>query len=70
MRKFIWKKTLLHFPGGAVVKNLPVNARVMGLIPDSGRSHGVEKWHLTPVFLPGKLNGQRSLEGYSSWGHK
>ena len=53
-----------------MVKNLPVNARVTGLIPDSGRSHGVEKWHLTPVFLPGKLNGQRSLEGYSSWGHK
>ena len=23
-----------------------------------------------PVFLPGKLHGQRSLVGYSSWGHK
>ena len=28
------------------------------------------KWHPTPVFLPGKLNGQRSLMGYSSWGLK
>ena len=24
----------------------------------------------TPVFLPGKSHGQRSLAGYSSWGHK
>ena len=23
-----------------------------------------------PVFLPEKSDGQRSLEGYSSWGHK
>ena len=23
-----------------------------------------------PVFLPGKLHGQRSLVGYSLWGHK
>ena len=26
------------------------------------------KWQPTPVFLPGKFNGQRSLVGYSSWG--
>ena len=23
-----------------------------------------------PVFLPGKSHGQRSLVGYSKWGHK
>ena len=23
-----------------------------------------------PVFLPGKLYGQRNLVGYSPWGHK
>ena len=23
-----------------------------------------------PVFLPGESHGQRSLEGYSPWGHK
>ena len=28
------------------------------------------KWHPTPVFLPGKSHGQRSLVGYSPWGHK
>ena len=31
---------------------------------------GKRKWQLTPVFLPGKAHGQRSLAGYSPWGHK
>ena len=30
----------------------------------------VNKWQPTPVFLPGKSHGQRSLVGYSPWGHK
>ena len=28
------------------------------------------KWQPTPVFLPGKSHGQRSLVGYSPWGCK
>ena len=28
------------------------------------------KWQPTPVLLPGKLHGWRSLVGYSPWGHK
>ena len=28
------------------------------------------KWQPTPVFLPGKSHGQRSLAGYSPWHHK
>ena len=28
------------------------------------------KWQPTPEFFPGESHGQRSLEGYSSWGHK
>ena len=28
------------------------------------------EWQPTPVFLPGKYHGQRSLVGYSPWGHK
>ena len=27
-------------------------------------------WQPTPVFLPGEFHGQRSLAGYSPWGHK
>ena len=41
-----------------------------GLIPWSGRSPGGGKWQPTPVFLPGKFHGQRSLVGYNTWGHK
>ena len=29
-----------------------------------------EKWQPTPVLLPGKCHGQRSLVGYRPWGHK
>ena len=30
-----------------------------------------KKWQLlTPVFLPRESHGQRSLVGYSPWGHK
>ena len=28
------------------------------------------QWHPTPVLLPGKSYGQRSLVGYSPWGRK
>ena len=28
------------------------------------------EWQPTPVFLPGKSHGQRTLEGYSAWGRK
>ena len=27
------------------------------------------KWQPTPVFLPGKVHGQRSLVGCSPWGY-
>ena len=28
------------------------------------------EWLPTPVFLPGKFHGHRSLEGYIPWDHK
>ena len=61
------------FPGGSVVKNSPAHARDVGLIPGSGWSCvGGDplgrRWQPTPVFLPGKFHGQRSLAGYSLWG--
>ena len=31
---------------------------------------GRRQWHTTPVLLPGKSHGQRSLVGYSPWGHE
>ena len=41
-----------------------------GWILGSGRSPGRGKWQPTPVFLPEKSHGQRSLEGYSPKVHK
>ena len=57
------------FLGGSVVKNLPVIQETrfdhkIGKIP------GRREWQPTPVFLPGKSLGQRSLAGYSPRGHK
>ena len=28
------------------------------------------KWQLTPIFLPGKSDRQKSLAGYKPWNHK
>ena len=41
-----------------------------GSIPGLGRFPRRRKWQPTPVPLPGKSHGQRSLVGYSPWGHK
>ena len=38
--------------------------------PWVGKTPWRRKWQPTPVVLPGKFHGQRSLEGYSSWGLK
>ena len=46
-----------------MVKNLPANAGDVGSIPVFGRWR--RKWQPTPVFLPGKSHGQKSLAGYS-----
>ena len=46
------------------------NARDTISIPELGRSPWRRKWQLTLVFLPGESHGQRSLAGYSPWGHK
>ena len=62
-------KIKVHFPGGSVIKNLPVKqeAQVLSLgqedPPGSGSQH-------TPIFLPGKSHGQRSLEVYSPGSQK
>ena len=40
------------------------------LIPGSGRSPGEGSGNPTPVLLPGKSHGWRSLMGYSPWGRE
>ena len=76
--KFIWYPycQLRSFPGGSVVKNPSANAGDNSLIPGKIKSPRIgnipwrKKWHPTPIFLPGKSHGQRSLVGYSPWGHQ
>ena len=41
-----------------------------GSIPESGRSPAEGNGYSIPAFLPGEFLGQRSLAGYSPWGHK
>ena len=51
------------------VKNLPAMWETW--VPSLGREDlWRRKWQPTPVFLPGELHGQRSLEDYGSWGRK
>ena len=38
--------------------------------PWVGMSPWRRKWQPTPVFLPGKFCGQRSLGGYRPWSHR
>ena len=55
------------FPAGSAVKNRPTNAGDVSLIPGFGKIHLNRKWQPTPVSLPGKSHGQRSLLSYSPW---
>jgi len=57
------------FPGGLEGKASACNAGDPGSIPESEDSLE-KKMHPTPVLLPGKSHGRRSLEGCSPWGHK
>ena len=40
------------------------------LDPWVGKTPWRRKWQPNPVYLPGKSRGQRSLVGYSPWGHR
>ena len=57
------------FPGAQMVKRLPAMQRP-GFNPWVGKISWRRKWQPTPVFLPGKSHGWRSLVGYSPWGRK
>ena len=54
--------------GGWVAKNLSCQCRIRGFNPWVRKISWRRKWQSPPVFLPGKLHGQRSLVGYSPWG--
>ena len=62
--------TSLGFPGSSVSKESSLQCRIPGFDPWVGKIVWRRKWQTTAVFLPGEFHGQRSLVGYSPWGHK
>ena len=70
----VWEYTqlwqvLMGFPGGSDGTASACNAGDPGSIPGLGIPWR-RKWQSTPVFLPGKSHGWRSLVGYSPCGCK
>ena len=68
-----YRLNLYDFPGGTVVKKIHLSVQEMQ--KTCVGSLGWEdlwsrKGQPTPLFLHGKFHGQKSLTGYSPWGHK
>ena len=57
-------------PGGSDSKSVCLQCRRPGFDPWVGKILWRRKWQPTPVILPGKSHGRRSLVGYSPWGRK
>ena len=51
-------------------KKICLQCRRPGFKPWVGKIPWRREWQSIPVFLPGESHGQRSLAGYSPWGHK
>ena len=55
-----------------VRNNLDINTKIIHINKRKMRAsrwRWRRRWHPTPVLLPGKYHGRRSLEGCSPWGH-
>ena len=64
---YLWHKWYLSFYNYLLdfwVKNSSVSAEEICL-----EKYRRRQWHPTPVLLPGKSHGRRSLVGCSPWGH-
>ena len=51
-------------------KESACQCRICGFSPWVEKLPWRRKWQPVLVFLPGKSHGQRSLAGYSPWGHR
>ena len=60
----------LDFPGSSTGKESSYNAGDPGSIPGLGRSPGGGHGNPLQYSLSGESHVQRSLAGYSPWGHK
>jgi len=61
---------VMGFPGGAGNKGFTCHCRRHGSNPWVRKIPWRREWLPPSVFLPGDTHGQRSLAGYSPWGHK
>ena len=62
-----WQISLPRWCNG---KESACQCRRRGFDPWVGKIRWRRKWQPTPVLMPGESHGQRSLSGYSPWGHK
>ena len=65
--------SFLDFPDGSSGKEPVCKCRRLkkcGFHPWVWKIPWRRKYPPTPVFLPGKSHGQKSLAGYRPWGHK
>ena len=62
------QSTIRGFPGGSEGKGSACGRPRFN--PRVGKIPWRRQWHPTPVLLPGKSHGWRSLVGYSPWGGK
>ena len=65
-----FERYVCDFPGGSDGKSICLQCGRPGFSPWVRKIPCRRKWQPTPVFLPGKSHGWRSLVGYSPWGPK
>ena len=61
---------LVQVPWWLRWERICLQCRRLGFDPWVGKIPWRRAWQPTPVFLHGEFHGQRSLPGYSPWGHK
>ena len=68
----LWMKIKGCLPTGSAAENPPLgkSCRRCGFDSWVRKVPWRRAWPPTPVLLPGESHGQRSLVGYSPWGHK
>ena len=62
--------SIFYFPGGSDGKSICLQCGRPGFHPWVRKIPWRRKQQPTPVLLPGKSHGQRSLVDYSPWGHR
>ena len=66
----LWVRMRVSYVLCLYFQRIHMQCRRLGFDSWVGKMPWTRKWQPTPVFLPGESHGQRSLAGYSTWGHK